>query len=298
MQDGKDNEVAKTTLETVEESVSVTVTEPQVEENVQTAKELAITPMPYIPSTVLQSSNDFAVLEQTVQALASMQSLAKILIKSNLCPLKKEEDVILAIITGNQYNLPFMTSINNIVAINNKPSLSAHLHRALILQHGLIFEKIYDFEPMYSWAKTDEAGKVLKYATKLPNGQATESPIILGTFTKQDKPKEHCVAAPTEVDRITRYKFTRQVKQANGQYRELIVITEFKMSDAVKAGLTEKDVWVKYSPDMLDARAFVKGARQIGSDITLGIMSISEMAEAMNLKYRVNSNLEEELIYD
>ena len=84
-----------------------------------------------------------------------MKQLASVFVKGGLCPIKKEEDVIIAIITGNQLGLPYTTSINNIFPINGKPGMSAHLIRALLLQNGIVFNKDYDFEPMYQYYEGD-----------------------------------------------------------------------------------------------------------------------------------------------
>lgn len=238
------------------------------------------------PATVLPSSNSFAGLQETVNALGAMEALAKVLVKSNLCPLKKIEDVTLAIITGNQFNFPFMTSINNIFPINGKPTLSVHLQRALILTNKVIFSKIYDFEPLYDWAKVVD-GQIAK------DGKG--APIILGRATVKDKPLEHCVPS-SEKDRITKYKFVRLIKLEDGSFERLEVFSEFRMTDAAKAGLLEKDVWVKYPARMCDARAFAIGAREIASDITLGISTVSELADANNVKYYVSEGLEETII--
>ena len=239
-----------------------------------------------ISTTVLPQSNNFVGLIETVQALEAMHTIAAVLVKSNLCPLKKEADVILAIITGNQFSFPYMTSINNIYAVNGKPTLSAHLHRALLLMHKLIFKKVYDYEALYDWAKTDEKGTVIKSTTGVP--------IILGRFTIDQKPKEYCVAS-SEKDRITKYEFKRMVKQLDNTYETMIVYSEFKMSDASKADLLDKDNWKKYPARMCDARAFTTGAREIAADITLGIYSVSELADQNNLKYRISESFEESL---
>lgn len=277
-----------TSKENVDDSLVPQLNE--VEEQEEVAEEIKQEIQMYspesFPATLLPSSNSFTGLQETVNALDAMDKLAGVLIKSLLCPLKKKEDITIAIITGNQFNFPFMTSINNIFPINGKPTLSVHLQRALILRNKVIFNKIYDFEPLYDWAKIVD-GNVAK--------GANNQPIILGRFTVKDKPLEPCVASP-ERDRITKYQFKRLIKLEDGSFEKLEVFSEFKMSDADKAGLLGKDVWIKYPSRMCDARAFAIGSREIASDITLGISTVSELADINNVKYSVSENLEETVI--
>ena len=248
-------------------------------------------------STALSSlPSNFEDVENAVKALASMTALAQVLIKSQLCPLPKVEDVILAIITGNQYGLPFMASINQIVPIKNKPTLSAHLHRALLLRHGISFVKIYDYQPMYDWARIKEDGTgYVMVDIQLPNGQTSKVPQIIKRCTIEEKPTEKC-APSAEVDRITKYKFVRRLRTADGTYINMEVYSEYKITDAVRAGLTEKDNWVKHTPRMLDARAFTTGAREIAADITLGIYALNELADEHNIPYTISASLEESLV--
>ena len=65
---------------------------------------------------------------------------------------------------------------------------------------------------------------------------------------------------------------------------------------AAKADLLRKDNWTNYPARMCDARAFTSGAREIGSDITLGILSLSEMADTTTINYSISSTLEEAVI--
>lgn len=247
------------------------------------------------PTSLLPSSSSFAVLQETVEALGAMETLAKVLIRSSLCPLKKVEDITLAIITGNLFGFQFMTSINNIFPINGKPTLSVHLQRALIIKHKIVFRKTAKHEAMYDWAKVDSEGKYITRTVTDAKGNTRQVPIILDRATLKNKPLEPCVASG-EVDRITEYEFTRLIKQEDGSFEKLVVTSEFRMSDAAKAELLTKDVWVKYPARMCDARAFAIGAREIASDVTLGISTVSELADAHNIKYTVSESLEETVI--
>lgn len=247
----------------------------------------------FLPQNAQIYSDDFNDVFLAVRALDSMNILASTLVKSGLCPFKKPEDVILAIITGKQFNLPYMASVNNIYVVNGKPTLSAHLHRALLLREGVHYEKVYDFEPMYQFFKTDKDGAFVKVPHPTDQNKTIAVPVAVGT--RHDNILNAAFFG-NEVDRITRYKFTRKLKQKDGSYKELVIISEFKMSDAAKADLLKKDNWNNYPARMCDARAFTSGAREIGSDITLGILSLSEMADTTTIQYSISPTLEETVI--
>ena len=244
-------------------------------------------------TTSLQTSEQFAIIKATSQAIGDMKAIASVLIKGQLCPLKKEEDVVLAIITGNQYGFPFMTSVNNIFPINGKPTMSVHLHRALLLKHKIVFNKIADFEPMYDFAATDAEGKVLTRKVSTPQGEK-QVPIILKRDIMANKPANSIASNP--VDTVTRYEFSRLLRQIDGTFAKISVVSEYKLSDASTADLLSKDNWVKHTPRMLDARAFAIGSKEIASDILLGVYTISELADEFNVKYTVSASLEETVI--
>ena len=229
-------------------------------------------------NTYLASSEQFAVIKETADALGAMKKIASTLISSKLCPLKTESDVILAIVTGNQYGFPFMTSVNNIFPINGKPTMSVHLHRALLLKHKIIFNKVLDYEPIYNFAR------------KVDN-----APVVIKTGTKNEQP-DNTVASLKPVDFVTRYEFTRIIRQIDRTMAKITVTAEYKMSDAGIAGLLEKDNWVKHPARMLDARAFSIGSKEIAADILLGVYTISELADEFNVKYTVSETLEEAVI--
>jgi hypothetical protein len=245
-----------------------------------------------LPST----SSSFELIRQTAQSLAAIEQIATSLITSNLCPLKKVSDVTVAILTGNQYGFPFMTSINNIFPINGKPTMSVHLIRALVLKYKIIPQKVLDFEPVYEFAKLNEAknGWAMKEVPN-PNGTGMVKIFARTTLgTKDECPEGYAIVK--EVDRITKYMFTRKIRNIDGSYSDLTTISEFRMSDAAKAGLLDKDVWVKYPARMCDARAFTIGSREVAPDYLLGIYSIGELADENNIRYTVSSSLEESVI--
>lgn len=246
---------------------------------------------PFLVPTNKEDSS-FTVIRETASSLEAMKSIARELIGSQLCPLKKESDVIVAIITGNQYGFHFMTSVNQIFPINGKPTMSVHLQRALLITNKVIFNKILDAEPIYEFGKlTEDKSTFDTVEVPGPNGQKVRVPKDRIKGTMSIKPPTHGVIK--QVDTITKYSFTRMIRMEDGSFEKLNVISEYKHSDAHVAGLLDKDNWVKHLPRMLDARAFAIGAREIASDILLGVYSVNELADEYNVKYTVSASGEE-----
>jgi hypothetical protein len=229
-------------------------------------------------SSNLPLDSNFKFIDDTFAALGKMSAIAKIVSQSKLSPLKTEADVTIAIITGNQYGFPLMTSIGNIYPISGRPALSTHLHRALILKHKIFFEYIYNFEPMFDY--------LAKVGEKI---------VVKGRGTASDK-LDGTILSKTPVDHITKISFERIMKQPDGKYRTMKVVSEFKMSEAASAGLLDKDTWINFPARMLDARAFNIGARAIASDILLGIYSIGELAELEGIPYSISASHEEKIL--
>ena len=78
------------------------------------------------------------------------------------------------------------------------------------------------------------------------------------------------------------------LKQLDGSYKELVLVSKFRMSDAATAGLLDgKDNWSNFPARMCDARAFATGSRECASDILFGMMSINELADANGVAYTI-----------
>lgn len=58
----------------------------------------------------------------------------------------------------------------------------------------------------------------------------------------------------------------------------------FTWKDAEKQGLTTKDNWKRMPKEMLYARCLAKGANRIGADLLLGLYTIEEMTDALNIR--------------
>ena len=74
-------------------------------------------------------------------------------------------------------------------------------------------------------------------------------------------------------DRVTTIEFYRG---------NIVETTSFYWSDAVKAGWTTKDNWVKMPKQMQYARCLSLGANRIAPDMLLGLYTVEEMVDVTN----------------
>lgn len=80
------------------------------------------------------------------------------------------------------------------------------------------------------------------------------------------------------IDYITKYKIYRKI---NGEW--MTSVGSFTYSEAVAAGLFEKDTYKKYARILIQHRAFTYTARDIASDILFGVMETTELKIVNNL---------------
>ena len=77
-------------------------------------------------------------------------------------------------------------------------------------------------------------------------------------------------------DWVTEYKFTR-VFVINGKEKIQKAVSHFSLSEAQAADMFTKDTYKKYPRIMVGHRAFVYGARDIASDLLMGVLEITEL---------------------
>lgn len=80
------------------------------------------------------------------------------------------------------------------------------------------------------------------------------------------------------IDYITKYKIYRKIGDSY-----MSSIGSFTYSEAVAAGLFEKDTYKKYARILIEHRAFTYAARDIASDILFGVMETTELKIVNNL---------------
>ena len=79
------------------------------------------------------------------------------------------------------------------------------------------------------------------------------------------------------IDYVTEYKFKR-FHRIMGKIIEQNAISHFSYSEAVTADFFSKDTYKKYARIMIGHRAFTLGARDIASDILMGVLEETENA--------------------
>ena len=79
------------------------------------------------------------------------------------------------------------------------------------------------------------------------------------------------------IDYVTEYKFKR-FHRIMGKIVEQNAISHFSYSEAVTADFFSKDTYKKYARIMIGHRAFTLGARDIASDILMGVLEETENA--------------------
>ncbi|MAT89647.1 MAG: hypothetical protein CMC35_03050 [Flavobacteriaceae bacterium] len=200
---------------------------------------------------------------------ARMLALGEIMVGSKLCIHKTKEDFTVAMMMGQELKLPLSASLSQIYAIDGKPSLGVHLVRAILLREGIIAERTEDYVTIYEYVKTDEAGRPVVSEVA---GQKQYEVIHKGTLAEQPMN-----SAKRPIDTRTTYKFSRLVKRIDGNYKEITTTSSFTISEAVQAGLMEKANYKKHPKRMLDARAYMIGAREIADDLINGVMTPSEL---------------------
>lgn len=103
-----------------------------------------------------------------------------------------------------------------------------------------------------------------KFAIALNSSQATE-------LAKNGKIPIYRI--PNQpVDYITKYEFTRKVKD-----KEITCTSSFSYSEAQTAEMFNKETYKKYPKILISHRAFTYGARDIASDIIMGCMETTEL---------------------
>jgi len=231
------------------------------------------------PKSIALIAQEDAILNSVeVITLEKMRVFAKEVVKSGVSSFKKEADVILVLIRGKELGLPYGVSVNNIYAINGKSGLSVHLHKALLLNAGVYFELTEDYVPVYAYGLKGEKGFV-------PYGTTTATKV------------DGFQVSPQIIDRQTTYYFERDIRMPiSGKVKTKKLTISYRFSEAQQAGLTDKDVWLKYTRSLMKARAFTLGSSEIASDVIQGMYGINELAMEFGKDFTINENLEESII--
>lgn len=269
--------------------------------------------------SIVPTINTINLLDEK-QVAAAKVFLTQIM-RSKKGGISSVEDGLAILMRAQDLNLPFSSCIENIHVINGKTGIDIHIIKSLLLKAGVWWECIEDYAPQYEY--TDINGLNVYAGNKLPdecvkcrskadaeNKQKEDDnhiyvyPVLYyqdynGNVYKSSQwnnalavamnaahakeliaakkiPVFKIVAQP--IDYVTKYKLHRFVNN-----HEMTSIGSFSYSEAVSAGMFEKDTYVKYARIMIGHRAFTYAARDIASDVLMGCYETNELRLANGL---------------
>lgn len=237
------------------------------------------------------------------------------LIRSDKCPIKTVEDGMALLLRAQDLKLPFSACLEHIHVINGKTGVDIHIIKTLLLRAGVTWECLDDYAPLYEFTdgfNVYNEAELPSYARKCINKEEAEKvtsdttnelvgvyPVKFYKGSDGNNYKDYQLNAnrfgiatnPAEVakvvesgkiavwrvpaipyDRISRYRLKR-VK--NGI--EMTSVGSFSLNEALVAGMFEKDTYKKYPKTLIGHRAFTYAARDIASDVIMGLMETTEL---------------------
>lgn len=233
--------------------------------------------------------NDLTTTDfSSLKSLDEIKLFAKEFILSELCPYKKVEDVVIAIVFAQQMGLNSIHTFAHLAVINNKAYPDTHLIRLLLQRNNVFAETIKDYEPVYSYVSLQADNVRINFPQKQIDMQPDRFEIVYSkdekkvrfgdaTVTPEGKTIVFRSLQPVDYETVvlfSRYIFNPMTKQFQCIKEE----GKFSVKEAETAGLLEKNNWKLYLGDCLYARAYMRGARRIAGDYTGG-SSITYSAE-------------------
>lgn len=185
--------------------------------------------------------------------------------------------------TGKELGLGVMASLNNIYSVNGRSSVGVHIITAKLLQYGIKYEIIKDYEPIYEYL--DNTGIDYKEDFILANLDKYQLITIKTPADKFDPNRTKILRKIADYG--TEIKFERKLKDSEDKWYTQTYISKFTWQDAVTAGLSEKDNWAKNPKVMVRTRCLTIGARFIASEALLGMLEHSELADINNLPSKI-----------
>lgn len=247
--------------------------------------------------------------------LASAEIFLKKFMSSEKGGIKSIAEGLSILARAQDLQLPFTTCIEHIHVINGKTGIDIHIVKSLLLRAGVVWNCIKDYAPQYQYTdgntiylETQLPSYCVKCRTEKEAIEATANDVIgvypvkwftdlKGNIYNEQQVSDKCVKAinkahaiklasegkfpiirvPAQpIDYVTEYEFERHRVINN---KEVITkcTSKFSYSEAVSAGLTEKDNYKKYPRTLVGHRAFTLGARDIAADVLMGCMETTEL---------------------
>ena len=248
--------------------------------------------------------------------LVAVENFLTKIIRSDKSGIKSVNDGLAILLRAKDLGLPFSTCIEHVHVINGKTGVDIHIIKALLLKAGVTWKIIKDYTPLYEYTDSInvyEEDKLPEYAIKCKSKKEADEKIAkddsddhiyvypvkfyrdvqgniyrdyqldslrfgiavnkqqIVELTKANKIAVYRIPA-VPVDYITEYECYRTV---NG--KEMTARGRFTKAEAQAADLLTKDTYIKYTRILIGHRAFTYAAREIASDIIMGVMETTEL---------------------
>lgn len=251
----------------------------------------------------------------TPEQTAELEVFLTKYIRSDKAGIKSVQDGLAIAMRAKDLRLPFSTCAEHIHVVNGKTGIDVHIAKALLLKGSVSWECIEDYHALYEYTdgfnayvedklpngcikvrNAAEAAERLKdnpdsdsiyvypvkyykdynnnvykdYQLNASFGIAVNQAHAQKIASEKKIPIYRIPAIP--VDYVTSYKFTRKVGDV-----VMTAVGKFTYNDAVAAKCFDKTTYQLYPKVMIGHRAWFYGARDIGSDLLMGCMSIDEL---------------------
>lgn len=248
--------------------------------------------------------------------LAAAENFLTKIMRSEKGGIKSVNDGLAVLMRAQDLGLPFSSCLEHIHVINGKTGIDIHIVKSLLLKAGVTWRCIKDYTPLYEYTdgfsvfidnafpdyvvrcksakeaseKTDnnkDNDLVYVYPVKYYqdfNGNVYKDyqlntkqfVIVVNKAQANEAIKSQRIPVyriPNKpVDYIVEYEFKRTVGK-----EPMTSIGHFSYSEAVQADMFEKDTYKKYPRILISHRAFTLGARDIASDVLMGVMETTEL---------------------
>lgn len=238
--------------------------------------------------------------------------------------IKSVKEGLAILMRAQDLQLPFSTCIEHIHVINGKTGVDVHIIKALLSRAGVVWKCTKDYTPQYQYTDGNTVyleTQLPQYCVKCVTPKQAEEkttdnevgvyPVrwymsLKGQRYNQFQINDKCTIAinkeqalrfakegkfpiiriPAQpIDFVTEYEFTRYRMTPSGHEIKQTAVSHFSYNEAKAADFFTKDTYKKYARIMIGHRAFTLGARDIASDLLMGVMETSELklVEGMNV---------------
>ena len=229
------------------------------------------------------------------------------------------QDGMALLMRAKDLNIPLSTAVEHVHLIQGKTGVDIHILKALCSRAGVTWNCIEDYAPQYEYTDGNnvfvqtqlpsycvicKSAEEAEKTTDVDKGVVGCYPLRYYVDAKGNRFNEFEISdkwtictnrfhmmkinssggygvvrvPPTPIDFVVKYEFTRR-QMICGEKVITHSIGQFNYSDAVKAEMFEKDTYKKYTKVMIKARAWTYGARDIASDICMGLMETTELKQ-------------------